>query len=610
MFLLGLIAFFQMTVIPGYLALKYFKVNLESKIQALIYGFVLSLLINYLLVFLFTAVGIYTWVTVYIVLLAEAALLLYYLIKSGRTVLHLHFRSYVVRVKDFFAANSFSYNLLLVLSLVMMGIFFYIFVSRIKAVFYLNDSVLGWNRFALDWFRNGFPVRSAHYPQLIPTNWSLAYMIIRNADIQMAARNIMPFFSIGILSLFLDLGLRKRKAVYLWASVLFGLIILYLYRPVFIAGGYVDIAVSFFSLLSFLVLYEAEEKTFCMKRCFWSVLFACTAAVTKQSGLFILVIIIAWNLWLMKSFSGVRDHGGTVFQKSPLVAEGKRGKAVLIMLVLVCVIVVSWYAYRQVLIVQEAERSEIAHVTHFVHGGRTYLERFAYGFNKILHVWGRNDTRPAFFIYPLMFFILLSLFHRKTRYMTLFIVIPFTVIWGFFYSYSYRNLTPAFPFMALAAAYGSYLLVKKLRLVPARGLKQPRMPGGTGKAFKLPIYYLALLIIPLLVLNFTVFKKDLLLENQLTQQRNAGDIKLNQKLYGYYEKHGFDGKIFSKYPNVQVLPVLRDYWNSDRYADDVHYYLYNFNRPRQQTAGIRKKLKSGEYKLLFEHREFLFIKIK
>jgi hypothetical protein len=203
--------------------------------------------------------------------------------------------------------------------------------------------------------------------------------------------------------------------------------------------------------------------------------------------------------------------------------------------------------------------------------------------------------------------------------MTLFIVIPFTLIWGFFYSYSYRNLTPAFPFMALAAAFGSYLLIGKLRLVPARRSKQQPLPAETGKTgkteetgkgFKLHAAYLALLIIPLAALNFTVLKKELLLENQLAQQRNAGDIVLNQKLYRYYEKNGFDGKIYSKYPNVQVLPVLRDYWSTDRHADDVYYYLYNFNRPRKQTAGLRRKIKSGEYKLLFKHREFLFIKVK
>lgn len=600
MFLLAVISFFQLTVIPGFLALKYAGVKLESRIQALLYGFSLSLLINYLIAFFLTAVGLFRPLALYLLLAVEAGLLVYYFRRSGGAVIEFDFRKPFDAFRDIWRTNSLVYNLLLVLSLIILGIFFVIILSRVKAVFYLNDPVLGWNRFALGWFGNHFPVRTAHYPQLIPANWSLAYVLMRTSDMQMVVRNIMPFFSVGILLLFMDLGLRKRRAVYFGASVVYGLMILYLYRPVFITSGYVDIAVSFFSLLAFSVLHGGDDTGFDLNRCFWSVLFACTAAVTKQSGLFILVIVISWNVYLL-----VADR---------LKSSGKEtGKAVLVMALLVLVIVASWYAYRQVLIHQEAEPSEIAHVTQRVHGGRTYLERFAYGFGKILKIWGRNDVRPRYFVYPFIFFMLLGLFHRKSRYMTLFIVIPFTLLWGFLYSYSYRNLTPAFPFMALAVVCGWSWVMEKLGLARS-GESAPAAPAEgepcpTAKGLRVPVVHASIFIlVVLMLLNFTVFSADVLLGNQLTQQRNVGNREFNEKLYGYLGEHGFEGGVYSQYDYFQYLPELRNYWSAE--MEGAAYFLCDKEKYKNWWRKLRKKIKENEYTLVLSYRQYRLVRMQ
>jgi hypothetical protein len=598
-----------MTFIPGFITLKFSKVNLESKVQTLVYGFALSLLINYLLVYFFTVLGIYKPLTIYGIIFIEMILLLVYMKKSGHTTIDLNIKRYFTRFKDFLVSKPLTYHLLLFLSIVMIGIFLYIFLSRIKAVFYLNDPVLGWNRFALDWYQNRLPVRTAHYPQLIPANWSMAYVILQNSDIQCVARSIMSFFPIGISFLLLDLGLRKRNATYFWALILYGIILTYLYRPVFIAGGYVDIAVSFFAFLSFYVLHNADNRTFCIKHCIWSIVFASAAAVTKQAGLYILLIVFAWNVWIL-------------YKNRASLLKKNMAKAVVLMLLLISVIVASWYIYRQVQINRGIEPSEIHAATSRVHGNRSYGERFIYGFNKILFARGKNKNN-AFFVYSAIFLLLLGLFHKKTRFVMLFIVIPFTLIWGFLYSYSYRNLTMAFPFMALSMAFGSFFLIRKLHVIPAHRLKQrpPQedVPKEEDKklqhvpGFKRSIsilYFGFFILLLLIVLNFTVFKKDLIIKNQLAQQMNIGNKRLNKKLYRYYEENGFEGSVYSQYDYFRFLPLLRKYWTPDWRDSDVRYLLCDLGRYRSRWKVIRKYLKKEEYTVLFSIQGFRFIKVK
>jgi hypothetical protein len=420
----------------------------------------------------------------------------------------------------------------------------------------------------------------------------------------------MAFFPIGTTVLFLDLALRKKESTYLLALLFYGTIIIYLYRPAFIVGGYPDIAVSFFAFLSFYALHSAyKEGIFDIKRCLFSVVFASGAAVTKQIGLYILFFILAWNLWI-------------IYKNKTL--PGKRIiKALLLMVLFTVIIVGPWYVYKEIQIAKGIEKSELSMLTQKQHGNRTsYGERLIYGFKRIVNA--RGIPNVEFFIYGGLFLILLSLFHKRIRYITLFIVFPITLIWVFLFSYDYRNLTLAFPFMALSMAYGFDLLAKKLICRPGKRPPKSEIARATPKVslikwqnLRLPKYNISILplacvIIALLVLlNFTIFKKELIIKNQLTQLKNIGDIRLNEKLYQYYEENGFAGRVFSRYPYYKYLPVLRDYWTPERHDRNIHYFLDTFSRPDKESVRVvKKKLKTGEYTLLFKHNEYLFIKVK
>jgi hypothetical protein len=588
LFLLSIAAFLQMMFIPGFVALRYSRITLESKLQTLVYAFGLSLLINYLLVYLLTLLHLYRPTVIYAVLLIEIILLAYYWkTRSQFTGIAVDFNALASSWKTLFQSHSFLYNAALVLSLAVIALFVSVLLLRLKAVFYLNDPVLGWNRFALDWFQNRLPVNTWFYPQLIPANWSLAYVIMRTPDIQMTARNLMPLFSIFTLLLFFDLGWRKKRAVYFLGSLFYGLILLYLFNPVFIAGGHMEIPVAFFAFLSFYVLHlHHEDQPFQLKYTVLSVIFASAAAVTKQPGIYILIFILAWNARL------IYRHRSSFTQKTLSKTAG-------VILLIIAMVVLSWYLYRFLLIQKGIEKSGIHAVTQEVHQNRTYLERMEFGINRLVHAKDKKDG-DALYVAMAFFLMLLSLFRKNTRVLMLAVVVPYTLLWSLFFSYDQRNLAMVLPFMAFCAAVGVQWLSGTLATLSTR------LP-----AFRLTWRHLAAIILPLLaVLNFTLFKSDSLRTNQLTQLKRIGDVELNLKLYDYYNKNGLQGKIFSKYPYLRFLPILKNYWAENRSDPGVRYYLETFLRPdRQWVREIKQKIKSGEYRVLFAHGPYRFLEL-
>ncbi|HLP45220.1 MAG TPA: hypothetical protein VK469_04700 [Candidatus Kapabacteria bacterium] len=608
----GVIAFLQMTIIPGYLAQTYLRLKTESRIQGWVYTFALSLTINYLLVFTLTLPGIYKPAVIYAILLIETVLLVYHRIKNPRPPFRLDFKHLWAKTRQFTAAHSLTYNILFFISLSITGIFFYYFFARCGDIFKMVDEALSWNRYAVEWFNNQLPEKSWYYPQLLSTNWSMAYAIMQNADIQFVPRSIMPLFSIGILMLFLDLGLQKKNTIYLLGLILYGLIGINLYGPIYIPSGFMDIPVTFFSFLAFYVLhihYTGDNQPHLqIKHALLSILFASAAAATKQAGLYMLIFILAWNIIL---FYKNRVHLGKKVIR----------KAVALLSLIIILVGLSWYIYRTITIIKGTDKPGIAEVTQDVHHNRTYLERFAFGLDKIEHP-NRITRNSDLTLYVYLAFVLLffSLFHRRSRIITCLIIIPFTISWGLFFSYSYRNLSLAFPFMAFSMAVGVHwffniVLPKKQKItapaiIPSAAETIPSSIPARGPRVSF-WHILAGFAIIVAALNFTVLNEEALKKDQLEKQKRIGNLQLNQMLYQYYEEKGFEGKIFSKYKQLRVLPVLRDYWALDREEEQVYYLLDNFNtRNIKRTNEIKRKVKSGEYTLLFIHGKYCFIQVK
>lgn len=615
MFILGLLSFLQTVFIPGFLLIKYLGIDLNADadagnkksgtIRQLVYGFGLSLLINYLLVFVFTAVGIYKPLTLYILLFFEGVLLIYYWTVGTKSrfdrFINLDISRFITSLKQFFASRSLAYNFLLLLSVGVMLWYVFLFFYFLGGVFEHWDPVTGWNRFAMDWANNQLPGNTWRYPQLIPTNWSISYVMMQNTEVQCFAKAIMPLFSITVLLLFLDLALGKKKAVYLLGLVGYGILSGYLYEPSFIVSGYIDIAVSFWAFLSFHAIHSRSRGfagSLQFSAIWLAVIFASTAAVTKQSGLFILLVILVWGFWnLYKSKK--------VFSKERITSK------VLLLLFTVIIIAASWYIVKEVHIARGLDRSEIAMVQR-VHKSNSYTERLANAFNQ-LATHRHPKLKPL--ISAGIFLVFFGLFHKKSLSVTLFIVIPYSLMWGFFFSYDTRNLAFALPFIAFSAAFGLSFLKQLLK----RWSKIPRW-----KIPLVPVIIAVLLV--LTVLNFTILKKGKLIQHQTRLRMKIGNARLNDLLYQYHEKEGIKGKIITDYRYLKYLPGLGqfyqphntrittkflDYLESEK-GKHIHYFLMPmiFKSEKYVYQRFQQKLTNNEYRMIFKLRTYLFVQVK
>jgi len=682
MFILGLAAFFQTIIIPGYLLLKYNVAGLGSLIginddlkdnpvgsvssvaknhfvdengekekkgtgkksrtagiyygdkrhqaaslivsrcgkngtvkkmglMGWVYGFGLSLLFNYLMVFGLTAVGLYKPAALYLLFIIEMVLLLNYWVKQGifrsGGLVTLDFGKIIQSVRVFFADRSFPYQLFFLFSIVVLAWYVFLFLYFFGSVFGHWDPVVGWNRFAVDWSANHFPNHTWRYPQLIPSNWSISYVMMQTTNIQFFAKSIMGLFSIGILLIFLDIALLTKRAVYLAGLIIFGGLLVYLYHPSYITSGYVDIAVAFFAFLSFYTMLSFSNKSFWRSRnlftkrfLVYSILFASAAGVTKQSGLFVLGIIWVWCI-----FSLFKNRGAVSFKQVV--------SFVVIAVLITGIITGVWYVMKEIEIRRGLDRSEIQ-VVQRVLPNHNLIDRFSGGINYLSTLWHPRLKPVVLLGFVVM---LLGLFHKKSWAVTLFMTIPQLIGWGFFFSYDQRNLAPATPFIAYSASFGAVFL------------KQWVWDKGKLRGIKFKFRLLPFLIVILalaVVATFTVFKGSTLVNHQVQRMKNMGDWELNRLLYEYQKKEGFTGKIVTNYQFLKYLPGLGHYYKYEggrisqnllafldsEKGKEVHYLLMPkvMKQERVIYKEIWERLDNKIYRLIFKLTGYYFIKVR
>jgi hypothetical protein len=608
MFILGLISFFQTVFLPGFILVKYLNLvedtgrRVSDTLRMLVYGFGFSLLFNYLLVFFATLVGIYTPLLLYIVLAVEALLLGFYGYceywpGKGRRK-KIEFNRYIDSFKNFTASNSLVFNLMFFLALAVVLVYLFYFIYFLGTVFMHWDPAVTWNRFALEWSNNQIPADTWRYPQLAPANWSISYVVMQTGEVEAFAKAIMPLFAVGVLLLFLELGLRRRCSVYLVGAVFYGVLLGYLFDPSVIVSGYVDIAVSFFAFLAFHIADGGGKNR--LKNILLAVIFASAAAVTKQAGLFILAVMLAWAAAaLVKYKRKAKVSGKTI------------GKAVLLIVLTVFIITVSWYGLKEIHIRKGLDRSEVGMVQD-VHKVKDPVKRFANGIGQIL---SKRHPKLKVIVIAAAMLIFLGLFRRESWWPTLFVVIPYTLIWGFFFSYDARNLGFVLPFMAFSGAFGTAFVKTKLQ-------RLKKFPS-------LPIPFSAIIagvLAVLVILSFTVLDSGALLRHQKAQKMKHGEPEVNRLLYEYHQNEGITGNIATNYLYLKRLPDLKQFFTrkpgritmdfmdtlESEEGKHIHYLLMPviLKHEKEVYQRYREKLKTGQWRLIFKSGGYRFVKIR
>jgi hypothetical protein len=435
MLLLGILAVVQTVFLPGFIFKSVLSIKTTNPIQKWIYVFALSLFSNYVIVTILTSLGSYKSAIFFFIIAIEILLIVYLLItKKSKIDFNIRFRDLVISYISLIKSVSISVKVLIIIASIVILFYSSLLISNLATIFYFVDTVnnIHWNTWAIDFSNNIFPQHSSHFPQLIPANWSISYLLIGEPNVHFFPKSFMPLFFFGNLLMFLDLAFDKRNYTYLVALIIYGLFAPIIYNLVFIADGNGDLPVSFFAFLSFYAYLKTNKEKFELKEFIIIFLFASTAAGTKLAGFYVFFFISIICLY----------H----FIKNFKLLSRKQISILVVSIILILSINLFWYLLKP----------------QTMAGGLHQPEWLAEGYANIL----MNALRLAYYnigLPVIAFFILtfiFSLFVKESRYVTIFFVIPPIILWMFKYSSDFRNLSFVVPFIAYVSAFGLIKIIE------------------------------------------------------------------------------------------------------------------------------------------------------
>ncbi len=539
--ILGLLSVAQAVFLPGYLTLNLAGKRAKSLVETSILVVALSLVVNYASVLLLVKLGVYNRSMVLLLIGCEVAGL----------VMILALRKHRGRGDAIsFDAITFSRaNWLAMLAATVAAVLLLLasasLVSEVAKSAALDswDVLFSWNRWALSWGEGVIPAQTGMYPQLVPAVWSLMYLVMGTRELPVFLLSIWPIFPIATLAMFLDLGVRRRRIEYFLALVAC-VYITWSVRLVLTAPaenvfrGYVDLPLTFLSMAA---LYLIELKTD-RRLSNWDELWpplavASCAALTKANGLYFVGIVLALGLfghWSSRSKLNRRDWV----------------LSALCTVFLVVVLLGSWYGAKAISFEGGGDTSAASSYASIAAEGAT-------GTGVGARIADASAVVPLSRQMQLFFVGLaaLGILSRRSRWVFLTILLPYTVLWIFFLSYDLRNLIVMFPVAAYCAAFGIGAVLSALaRVDMGFDGTQGTLGSSDGAALGVMVVVGALVVVASVGLPTTTLHA-----RSLADAKQIGRPSLNAWLYRSIDITAPPtGRMLTDYAFLRFLPGFRD----------------------------------------------------
>jgi hypothetical protein len=600
MFLLGLLSIIQIVFLPGYLAARALRMAEDGAIKTWILSFTLSLVINHLLVFALVIFHAYNRVSLYSIFGLELLLLAWMQYAALGMPSASLFAKDRQRISDLRTQMNQSEaparwigNVVIFSAVSTLFIYLQRFTTS-GHIFTAWDSVVSWNRWAVEWHNNDFPTWIFQYPQLLPTNMSITYMFMGNATVQLFAKMIMPLFPLTILLAVTDLGLRLKNLALIFSITTTGALLLWLAGDL-VDSGLADIpmaCIAFSAVYMLLLSTNAASETETRKYLLIGAVFCAGASLTKQPGICLAAAYPVLSFLLVPE----QQNGSGITARAKTAALLYGTSAVLI---------APWYLFIWITGMGMNNLSYLA--SESVHQGRSWLERLSFAMNLVEGGLGRILT---YWIIPLALFF--GAYHRTWRWLLIAVVVPWFFAWAMLFSYDIRNLALAIPFVGVIIGVGLYdlcrMYVEKVAMAIVRA--------------EWKVIALALLIASL-ILSF-VYPSERLVRHQVELQKRMGYERVNNALYEYQKTNGFKGKIATRYQLLGFLPGLKEYYSQLEVSgvtleqflhsvEDVNpgYFLWQRSQtdPRIDRF-VRDKINSRDYAVIFDVDGYELIELR
>jgi hypothetical protein len=636
--LLGVLGLIQVVFLPGYLLLRALRIR-SGFIAAAVLSFALSLLANYLLVVVLGVLGLYRPIAMYAVFAAELALWLridYRWLSSRLDRAIVDVRE---RTRSFFddidchcpVQSRWLRRALIVSAAAVIAGFAVAGIAEMGRIFHQWDAVVSWNRWAVDWADNRLPQVTSYYPQLLPANISVSYVFMRSSQVWIFAKSMQFLFCLMLLLAMLDAARWGTVPVFAdhvagkpiaqtrrWAKMglspstpdncglLPGIVITYglfvaLLRYRMLSSGYADVPLAMFAWMPIYALIRADSAADNSQRWKWLILgalFAAGAALTKQMGLYVAAIY-------------------PLLAVARLRRAGLAAASSLRLWLLIGIFVAPWYAYKYADIRSGQDENNTPKLLQDFHEGRTVPERLVHAAAAVLEA----TSWPGGILLGIA--LIVSLQDRRAQWLLGLFVVPLGLLWAAAFSYDLRNLAMLLPFVGMAAGIGLVRIIVwaegnsgRVQIGASLSLSpSPRLSDSASWLATLRAGHAVALIATLVIVAAFCVSNESLLASQQRQQRNAGIISLNEKLYAHAAAHPGTGLIAGDYQAMCWLPELaarsvgcecRDLaaFRQTFHRADVRYILVRSAGAAEEVRAFLAK--PAVARLLFEDHGFAF----
>ncbi len=590
--LLQILALLQLVFLPGYFLFRLIRAR-SGLFRTLLFSFAFSGPMNFLLTLLLVSVGFFDQTAVLLMVATEIAGILFLVFRRKERMvfsspppdLFLWMKQYFSSLGDGVSRRT---ALLFGLAAVFgLAAFILNLPEAFSQTFTRWDSALSWNRWALEWFAGFFPHNTMGYPQLAPCNWAMAYAVI-GEPLAFVPHGVCLLFPVAVLMMWTDLAFEYRSPGLFLGTGLCAFFLSNVDYPAF--GGEADFYVIFYSSALFYSLFLArrmaetglkDEASGTGFYLFAACLSASSAAAAKPSGLILWILLPVFAACFLR---GKEEKKQPELRKTTLFSGKKWKKSIrmawssfrpvrrLLPLWLGCGLLIAapFYVYFGIQVHRGNDRTRLMRMVDGIYGCRSRTERavasaklfFArlelgcrtgvpsprwadidrkHGFlNGIFRFLGRHAPAVlgAFLLTALL--LLSACRDPIWRGMTLYLVVPWILIWSVTFCYDLRNLGPVIPLFAGAMGIGIWNLVGFCA--------RKRILGRV-------LILLFLLVLP--VAAFSVCSDGSIRAAARESLRSSGDPELNRNLYACDRIEPFRGKIASDYEFLRLLPEFR-----------------------------------------------------
>ncbi len=549
--LLGILSVLQAVFLPGYLALRLSRASTGSRIETWVVSFALSLLINYLWVFVLTLLGLYGRASVFVLVAFEVVALGNLLTKSLRKS---GFGKFTITVPDLHQRDRLRTSIVVIASLTLLFALLVSLKSGLRfRVFDSWDAIVSWNTWAYSWFVGEMPRPVSVYPQLWPANWSMMYHIAGSPELQLFPLSTVPLFALAILSMFFDLALRRRRVEYLGAMLFCSVGLLVPSGSMF--EGYVDLPLAFMAMAAFYTLELRDSRCPAhWRQLALPLLIACAAAVTKFNGLYVLAVVLVLGLI------------GHLAQRHRLSSKDW-GKSAGLVLSTVAAVPGSWFLLKALDFAAGRDASNRFYLNQAVEvaaGSNSIQGRLLHAVSLFPGSWVTFGA--------IVLIVLIAVRVPRARWVALGVLVPYTILWAMFLSYDLRNLVMMIPVIAYVAAMGLGGLLES-GLHADMELKVREFRGSISPRLFRALFLLAAVAAVVLLITYPTSK---VIELELQKQRLIGNPQLNDVLYSVTSQEpNMSGDVLTDYGHLQYLPEFRDDPLRLEHSNSIHVsFLY------------------------------------